>query len=200
MSDTGREYLIIHGLQANSAEHWQEWLKVRLRDRGEVVHAPELPKPDAPQLDEWLETLRAELDEWSADERVVLCHSLGCALWLHHAASVPPNQRVDRVLLIAPPSPALSMPEVRGFLPAPVDSSALRMAAADTRIVYGSNDPYCPEGADSVYVQPLDVDADRIAGGGHLNTEAGYGPWPSLEAWCLDGSVCIGSNRVAGVI
>jgi uncharacterized protein len=197
MSGRAREYLILHGMEGNSAEHWQEWLKLRLSDRGEVVHAPDLPKPYNPRLAEWLETLRAELDRRSAGERVVICHSLACALWLHHAVSALPSQRVDRVLLVAPPSPALSLPEVRGFVPAPIDPSATRQAAVDTRIAYGSNDPYCPEEADGAYVQPLGVDADRIDDGGHLNTEAGYGPWPSLERWCLDPSVRIGSNRAA---
>jgi uncharacterized protein len=24
-----------------------------------------------------------------------------------------------------------------------------------------------------------------LAGGGHINAEAGYGPWPAMRAWAL---------------
>ena len=30
-----------------------------------------------------------------------------------------------------------------------------------------------------------------MPGRGHLNPEAGYGPWPAVEAWCLDGDAPI---------
>ncbi len=27
-----------------------------------------------------------------------------------------------------------------------------------------------------------------LAGAGHVNIEAGYGPWPAVEDWCLSGA------------
>ena len=53
------------------------------------------------------------------------------------------------------------------------------------RLVCSDNDPYCPEGAATLYGAPLGIPVDLIPGGGHLNPEAGYGPWPAVEAWCL---------------
>ncbi len=50
-------------------------------------------------------------------------------------------------------------------------------------------DPYAPEGAHVVYGRPLGLDVDVVTGGGHLNHEAGYGPWPAVRAWCEDPSV-----------
>jgi hypothetical protein len=32
----------------------------------------------------------------------------------------------------------------------------------------------------------LQVDLDVIPGGAHLNTEAGYGPWPAALDWVHD--------------
>jgi hypothetical protein len=26
---------------------------------------------------------------------------------------------------------------------------------------------------------------ELLPGAGHINVEAGYGPWPEMEAWCL---------------
>ena len=40
-------------------------------------------------------------------------------------------------------------------------------------------------GAETTFGKPLELDYEVIAGGGHLNTDAGYGPWPDVEAWAL---------------
>ena len=55
-----------------------------------------------------------------------------------------------------------------------------------------AGDPYRPEGPD--LFEPLGVPMDVIPGGGHLNTDAGYGEWPAVEAWCLDA----GATPIAG--
>ena len=48
------------------------------------------------------------------------------------------------------------------------------------------DDPYCPgENAARFWAQPLGLTVDLLPGAGHLNVEAGYGPWPEMEAWCL---------------
>jgi predicted alpha/beta hydrolase family esterase len=115
---------------------------------------------------------------------VVVCHSLACVLWLHHArrAAGPP---VDRVLLVAPPSESVNCADLHGFFPLTVEPSDLGRAATGTRLVCSDNDPYCPEGALRVYGEPLGIDTELIAGAGHINPEAGYGPWPEVERWCL---------------
>lgn len=190
--------LILHGWQGNGPAHWQTWLAGRLRDRGATVRYPDLPEPDTPELARWLDALGAELDALvspAGGETVVLCHSLGSLLWLHHAARMPATP-VDRVLLVSPPSPALAVPELAEFLPAPLEQASLHAAAGSTRLVCAPDDPYCPEGAVFSYGLPLGLEFDEIAPGGHLNSDAGYGPWPAVEAWTLDGgAVPLSSNR-----
>ena len=51
--------------------------------------------------------LEAELGQLGTGERVVVAHSLSVLLWLHAAAALGTAARVDRVLLVAPPSPAV---------------------------------------------------------------------------------------------
>jgi uncharacterized protein len=58
-------------------------------------------------------------------------------------------------------------------------------AAGSTRIVWADDDPYCPEGAGRLYAEPLGLPASRLEGGGHVNPDTGYGPWPAVELWCL---------------
>jgi predicted alpha/beta hydrolase family esterase len=105
---------------------------------------------------------------------VVLCHSLACLVWMHHIAGG--GSPASRVLLVAPPSKA-GVPELlNSFFPAPTRT------LENARVVCSDNDPYCPEGAVSLYGA-----ADVLPGAGHINPEAGYGPWPAVEAWARDG-------------
>ncbi len=179
-------YLILHGYQGSGPGHWQTWLAGRLRAADAQVAYPDLPDADQPQLRSWLDALARELDALG-EPPVVLCHSLACLLWLHHVAGG--GAPASRILLVAPPSPAIELEPLQSFLPAPLDADALRASAPDgARMVCSDNDPYCPERADVAYAS-LDVPADVIAGRGHLNPDAGLGPWPEAEAWARDGVV-----------
>jgi uncharacterized protein len=176
-------FLILHGWQGSGPGHWQSWLAGRLRERGERVSYPQLPEPGAPRLDRWLGALDEELAR-EPGGMVVLCHSLACVLWLQHArrSTAAP---AERVLLVAPPSPSADLPGVHGFFPLAVEPEEVARAASSTQIVASDDDPYCPEGVERLYGEPLDLPVCMVEGGGHLNPDAGYGPWPEVERWCL---------------
>jgi predicted alpha/beta hydrolase family esterase len=141
------------------------------------VHYPDLPDAEHPQLRAWLDALAAELDA-IGDPPIVICHSLACILWMHHVAGG--GRPAERVLLVAPPSRAGVPEALDGFFPvASVD------LMGNARLVCSDNDPFCPEGARTLYAGPADI----VPGGGHLNPDAGYGAWPAVEAWARDGQV-----------
>jgi uncharacterized protein len=188
-------FLILHGFQNHRPPgHWQHWLAGALRERGHEVRYPQLPEPDAPRLDDWLDAL-AEHGERPADggQFVVLGHSLGVLLWLR-AVAAGRAPAADRVLLAAPPSPQVtaSIPEIAGFADG-LDLTGLDVKNA--RLVYGDDDPYCPEGADVHYGTPLGLDVDHVPGGAHLNPDSGYGEWPDVLAWCENAEARVGGNR-----
>lgn len=174
-------YLILHGWQGSGEDHWQTWLASRLD--GQVAY-PTLPDPDLPRLEPWLAALRAELDR-AGPEPVVVCHSLGCVLWLHHAATRPADgPRAGRVLLVAPPCGCVGIPELAEFVPAPRDPDAVAAACVgETRMVGSDGDQYCPEGVEAAYAARLGVPLDLLPGAGHVNPQAGFGAWPAVEAW-----------------
>ena len=171
-----QSYLILHGYQGSGPGHWQTWLAARLRSGDAVVRYPDLPDADAPRMSAWLETLERELD-MIGDPPIVICHSLACALWLHHVAGG--GNPAERVLLVAPPSIAGVPDALTQFFPVP------SVTLDNARIVCSDDDPYCPEGAANLY----DIPADVLPGQGHINPEAGYGAWPAAEAWAREGRV-----------
>jgi uncharacterized protein len=186
-SPNSRRHLILHGWQGSGPDHWQTWLAGRLRALGEDVSYPGLPDPDAPVLAKWRDALRDELEAARGRELSVLCHSLGGVLWLHHAADPVSDVVAARVLLAAPPCPPWTAPELAAFPYAQIDRHGVARAAHTTRLVCSDNDAYCPRGSASVYCASLAIECDVIAGAGHLNTDAGYGPWPLVERFALQG-------------
>lgn len=182
---TTYSYLILHGWQNHRPKnHWQHWLADRLTGLGHHVTYPQLPDPDDPDLELWLTELARHLDDLPAGaERVVLAHSAAAVLWLHAAARGMPGLGVDRVLLVAPPSASVLLrhPEVARFAPPALDFTL----PGRTELIAGDDDPYCPEGARTVYGDPLNIPTEIVPGGAHLDPDAGYGPWPAVLDWCL---------------
>lgn len=172
-------FLILHGIEGSGPEHWQTWIAARLRERGEQVAYPDLPDADAPHLERWGAALDDELTRLPLAETTVLCHSLGSLLWLHHDGAP-----VNRALLVAPPQPDVEVPGSTGFRPVPLRPSAAR----ETRFVCSTNDPWCPREASRRLAASVGAPVDWLEAAGHINTEAGFGPWPALEKWCLDGA------------
>jgi predicted alpha/beta hydrolase family esterase len=93
------------------------------------------------------------------------------------------GQPVDRVLLVAPPC-VNDVPAVVRFRPDGVTAAALDRAAGETLMVWSSPDPYCPGSAPGAYPGVF-RQALRLEGAGHINADAGYGPWPWAEEWAL---------------
>lgn len=181
--------LMLHGLHGSDPTHWQHWLAGELANHGGLVDLPELPDPGEPQLDVWLRATREHLAAAPREgERVVVAHSLGCLLWLHHSAGeFDPALRVDRVLLVAPPHPSTPEPLIAGFLPPPLDPDALRRAAGSTRMVVGVGDEYISVEQARELAAALRIDLDVIPDGGHLNVAANYGSWPAVLKWVRSG-------------
>jgi predicted alpha/beta hydrolase family esterase len=182
-----RSFLILHGWQGSGPDHWQTWLAPRLAAAGEAVRYPDLPDPDHPDASEWAAAIRSELEEMTGEQTVV-CHSLACLLWAREAAQIAERHPVDRVLLVAPPCPVTPITGVSDLYPTPLDPVGMAGSAREARVVGSDADPYCPAGHERSFARPLGLPIDILGGAGHINAEAGFGPWPAVEAWCLHGT------------
>jgi predicted alpha/beta hydrolase family esterase len=144
------------------------------------VSFPALPDAEEPRVEPWLAALDAEL----RDGMTVLTHSLGGLLWLHHAARLPQVQAA-RVLLVALSQPFDEIPESKGFRPAPLSRDGVAAAARETTIVSSTDDPWAPPDTQRRVAKELGVEIHWLENAGHINTPAGYGPWPWVLDWAL---------------
>lgn len=176
--------LVVPGWQGSGPGHWQTWLEEQLQAEGRRTCRPAFADLDRPDPADWLAQLRAALAQLPPDGFDVVAHSLGAVLWLHHAAAPADAPRPARVLLVAPPSPTTTIPEIAAFFPPPLDVDAVRHSADGVVLVGGEDDPYLPEGIGAAYGLPLKIATTVVPEGRHVNPDSGYGPWPALLDWC----------------
>ena len=184
--------LILHGWTNRRQQgHWQRHLATALREQGHIVSYPQFPNPDAPKLDEWQELLGAELDilaEVSADETVVIGHSLGCVNWIQGASTGLISKPVDRVLLVAPADPRM-LGEIEGLnvdLNSPEVAAATHASTASLTVLASDKDKWTPRGIQATFGEPLGLEAVILPGAGHLSLDDGFGFWQGVIDWVND--------------
>ncbi|RYM04588.1 alpha/beta fold hydrolase [Sporolactobacillus sp. THM7-7] len=178
-------FLILHGLGGSTGGHWQEWLSDQLKTRGHRVYFPQFPDWDRPDKERWLHQLKAVFSEIPENEPLsVVAHSLGCILWIHYAADAA-ARKVNRAILVSPPSPFRKVEAVRDFFPLPDDKGGLKRAAKKTLLVFSSDDPFLPP-KDAPHYFGYGVPCMVLPEMGHINVPSGYGPWPGMLHFCLD--------------
>ena len=181
-----RTFLILHGVNGSGLGHWQTLLAQHLRQRGETVFYPELSGKEEPDLRVWLKELREHIAAVpDVANLTVVCHSLSCILWLHHAQdrSFAP---VGRAILVAPPGPSIVEEFRPTFHPVPMDAENLHRSARHLLLVCTNGDPRCPEKAALCYGRELAVDTVLLPDEAeHINSASGFGEWPGMAALCL---------------
>ncbi len=187
--------LIIHGwTNRRPVGHWQRSLAAALRDQGHLVSYPQLPNADQPILDEWLEVLTAELDQFdevasrASEPLIVLAHSLGCVAWMQLADRGLLKQPADRVLLVAPPEPAPISP-VPTFVMDLSDGRAERVVKSSARevtLVGSDADVWQPRGIQAGVGDMIGLEAVVVPGAKHFSTLDGFTQWQGVIDWVLD--------------
>ncbi len=169
--------IVVPGLGGSGDEHWQShWL----RDHDGAVRV-EQRDWDQPDRDEWVAALD-EVVQRAGGPVVLVAHSLGCHTVAHWAHSH--QAQVRAALLVAPPDIARSAargapiggfgPPAQGPLPFPA------VLAASTTDPWADIE-WCRQLAAQWGAKFTDLGA-----AGHVNVDAGFGPWPEGERLLRD--------------
>ncbi len=171
--------LILHGWGGSDTPHWQAWLAGEIAKDYGTVAFPLLDNPHFPTKNRWMQQVKTLLEEFKPD--VVICHSLGCSLWLHlcEEGEIDP---VKRLLLVAPPRLDLELDTIKSFFPVPIPDF---LYADEAMLVTSNTDPYMSYDEALALQQELDVDMKVLEDAGHINADSGYGEWPWVKEWVL---------------
>ena len=171
-----KKVLILHGWGGSDFPHWQSWLAGELaKDYGKVSFL-KFSDFDFPSFEIWKNELKKELNDFRPD--IVVCHSLANTLWFHLCNENTLN-KVQKLYLIAPPSMACEIEELKSFFPIHIPTN---IYAKECMIVISDNDPYITIDEAKKLQKSLDIEMKILEGAGHINMDSGYGEWP----WILE--------------
>lgn len=170
----GPHFLIQPGWQNSGPHHWQSLWQDRLG-----AAATRVAQQDwmVPARVPWVGTLIRAMQQ-SPQPAVILAHSVGCLAAVLALDSVRPAA----IVLVAPADAERpGAPEaLQSFTPIPMEHLSV-----PTLLITSDNDPYCGLERARSFAQAWHADLEVVAGGGHLNSDAGFGPWP--EGWQMIG-------------
>ena len=171
--------LVLHGWGGSDDPHWQAWLCGEIVKDYNTVSFPLLDNPHFPSKNRWMKQVKALMEQLQPD--VVICHSLGCTLWLHLCLEGEINP-VKRLLLVAPPSLSCELETLKTFFPVDIPDF---LYADEAMLVTSDNDPYMSQEEARALEDEFGIDMKVISNGGHINADSGYGEWPWVKEWVL---------------
>ncbi|MEU4192386.1 alpha/beta hydrolase [Kribbella sp. NPDC026611] len=162
--------IVVPGLGGSGPDHWQSYW---LREDPDGVRV-EQRDWDQPRRDEWVPALDAAARR-ATGPVILVAHSLGChtvAHWATQYDDVP----VRAALLVAPPDVDHSVAQG-----APIADFGLIPTIAlpfPTVLAASSNDPWAELAWSRLLAKRWGARFVDLGNAGHVNAEAGFGPWP----------------------
>lgn len=176
--------VIVPGVGDSGPSHWQTLLQQAHPGATRVVQEDW----NMPVREQWVEMLSRSID--AAGGPVVLVgHSAGAVTIVHWAASSTVTSRVRGALLVAPADLETDLPDGTpveflddaGWVPCP------RVPLPFPSIVVAStNDPYASPERSREYAAAWGSRLVILDDAGHINADAGFGPWPLGDALVVE--------------
>jgi predicted alpha/beta hydrolase family esterase len=164
--------LIVPGLGDSPGGHWQSWLQAGVKGSVRVTQRDW----HAPDLDRWAARVAVTLDRAGhPGPWLVAAHSFGVLAVLRHLA-LTGDERLAGLLLVAPADPdrfgvGTLMPQDDLGRP--------------TTLVLSTNDPWLSLAAGQRWARRWQAAVVNLGPAGHVNIDAGFGPWPCARRWLL---------------
>lgn len=161
-------YLIIPGLGNSGPAHWQTWFEQQLPNCKRI----EQKEWDAPDLSDWLKAIDEAVAAYDPSSVVLIGHSLGCSTIAHWAKQA--GKQIKGAMLVAPSdieAPVYTFPAT-GFTPIPLEKIPFKSI-----VVASNNDVWVSAERARFFADSWGSDYINIGDAGHINADAGFGPW-----------------------
>lgn len=169
--------LTLAGLWNSGPQHWQTLWEKQHPHWLRVPHS-EWKTPDRAA---WVAELDAAIAA-CATAPVLAAHSLACSLVAHWAMSGSPHKIAGAFLVGPSDVDAPSYPSgTTGFTP-----MALPRLPFPSLVVASSDDPYVSLARARQFASSWGSELVTIGDAGHINGDAGYGPWPEGQQLLRD--------------
>jgi predicted alpha/beta hydrolase family esterase len=185
----------VHGYKSSSKKNFWPFLYDELRKLGHEVIIPDLPNPEAPDPEEWVQTLLDQVGTLNGED-IIVGHSLGAPTALKFLEAAEARSTPHAVVLISP-TWRIEAERFRGFFLSELDYEVLMWRAKLFTVIHDRNDTVIPFSHGEKYAKMLQADMVTTQTNGHfdeaeypaildtiiklINTEAPYAPGQSLN-------------------
>jgi len=188
-------FVNVHAVMSNSKEHYHPWIDEKL-DAFEVESInPDLPQPNTPNIEEWVEAFEQVVKDKDLKNTVVSGRSLGGWAAMKFAES----HKIRKLILVAPTVPIKEMfdswdenfsdastiksvKEFVGGADGNADLEAIRDNVGEIVVFLSTDDPYIPLEETEAYFKkhfPF-VRIRRFRESRHFDESVGYDSFPAL--------------------
>jgi predicted alpha/beta hydrolase family esterase len=157
----------VPGLHGSEGAHWQTWLERQFPRALRVEQADW----DAPDLARWAQSVRDVLTK-ERGPFVLAAHSFGCLATAHALQQGVPVADIAGVLFVAPASPKKF--RFAGTFDA-------RRLGVPSILIGSETDPWMTLADARELARHLGSAFVNLGDSGHINTAAGFGPWPRAK-------------------
>ena len=185
----GKAVYIVHGYMAGPSDHWFEWLKGKIEEKGGEAHIIAMPNSSSPDADTWTQTLEEHISE-PDNNTFIVAHSLGGISTLRFLGQHPDKAIGGLILVSCFEDKLPTIPDLDDFIvPKGFDAEDIKNVAANRAIFTSDNDPYVDPELTQSLAHSLGAPLYQIHGGGHFLAEDGYtefsSVWEKLEAFAI---------------
>jgi len=182
-----RRVFIIHGWGGYPEEGCFPWLKQKLEAAGFEVFNPAMPEPLAPKIETWVPFLSQQIGQIN-EKTFLVGHSVGAQTVLRYIQTLPPNEKLGGVALLAPwthltdeafeddEDPILAKP----WLETPIDWIKIKAHTDNFVAIFSDNDPLVPLSDSEIFEANLGAKIIIEHDQGHFSGSDGITELPSL--------------------
>ena len=143
-----------------------QWMKSKLEEKGYSFIIPEMPNPEKPEINAWINKLNEVVD--TNENTYLIGHSVGCQGVLRYLEKLDEKIKVKGVILIAP---WMNLDEktieeegeeakeiAKPWIETPIDWEKVK-SHIDNQVVciFSDNDPYIPLSETDLFKEKLDA-------------------------------------------
>lgn len=163
--------LILHGISNNHTGNWFPWISHELIKLEYKTWVPDLPQADTPNISK---NNKYIFSHWEFDvNSIIIGHSSGAVAALGILNELPPNEVIDKAILISSfIKPAPGFAGHRELFLTPFDYKKIKTKAKQFILFHSDNDPYVPLEQAETLSQWVKGELIVVKGAGHFNLES----------------------------
>jgi len=158
-----KKVYIIHGWDGSSDEPLFVWLDKNLSDKIFEVKRLDMPDPEVPVIEKWLEKMNQEI---LLDENTILVgHSVGCQAVMRFLESKKINFKIKGILLLAPwmhldqttiEEEGEEVVEIaRPWMETPINFEKVKNSSEKITAIFSDNDDFVPISEEKFFAEKL---------------------------------------------